>query len=352
MAAPEPAASPKQLKQARRAVEIQLDRLEQSAAEQKKLQARLNNNLYDLQRQLAAIQIQIRQVEEQATATAQKIAEGEKTLSTLKQDVTSLGVRTPAAGESPKQLAEQKQKIEDQQTILKQRETEIRDLRQALAARDEMMKAQGRNVAVPPPAVTSAPVKNISAPAAPTNNAVQMVAEGHRLLQAGNAAEAEKKFSSALVQDPRLISARFGLASCLYSRGELPAAKKLADEVIKAEPRNADALGLAGIIAWKQNDLKPAADLLERAIRQAPKDAQLHNYLGIIRYAQGKRSPAVKELETAVALNPNLAEANFNLAVILATDQHPQLDKARQYYQASLRLGNARDEKLEGILYP
>jgi len=56
-------------------------------------------------------------------------------------------------------------------------------------------------------------------------------------------------------------------------------------------------------------------------------------------------------LEKAVALNPNLAEANFNLAVILATDDRPQLDKARQYYQASLRLGNVRDEKLEGILY-
>ena len=91
--------------------------------------------------------------------------------------------------------------------------------------------------------------------------------------------------------------------------------------------------------------------MLERAIKQDPKNAQLHNYLGIIRYAQGKRSHAVNELEKAVALNPNLAEANFNLAVILATDNRPQLEKARQYYQASLRLGNVRDEKLEGILY-
>jgi len=121
--------------------------------------------------------------------------------------------------------------------------------------------------------------------------------------------------------------------------------------VIKAEPRNAEALGLAGIIAWKQNDLKLATTMLERAIRQDPKDAQLHNYLGIIRYAQGKRSHAVDELEEAVALNPNLAEAHFNLAVILATGDRPQLDKARQYYQASLRIGKGRDEKLEGILY-
>ena len=58
------------------------------------------------------------------------------------------------------------------------------------------------------------------------------------------------------------------------------------------------------------------------------------------------------ELEKAVELNPNLAEAHFNLAVILATDNRPQLDQARQHYESSRRLGNVRDEKLEGILYP
>ena len=90
--------------------------------------------------------------------------------------------------------------------------------------------------------------------------------------------------------------------------------------------------------------------MLERAIKRDPKDAQLHNYLGITFYAQGKQSRAMDEFEKAVELNPNLAEAHFNLAVILATDNRPQLDQARQHYQSSLQLGNARDEKMEGIL--
>lgn len=346
VAAPQPAVNLKQLKQERRGVEVKMDRLEQSTAEQKKLQARLNNELYNLQRQLAAMQAQVQQVEGRATETAKKITDGETALLNLKNDMARLGGNSPAAAADPK-LADQKRQMEAQQTILQQREAEIRDLRSALAARDAMMKDRARGAVATenPGAVPS------SAPADASMGTARMVAEGNRLLGAGNPVEAEKMFSSALMMDPFLVGARFGLASCRYARGDLVEAKKLADEVIKSEPRNAEAFGLAGIIAWKQNDLKLATAMLERAIKYDPKNAQLHNYLGIIRYGQGKRSHAVDELEKAVSLNPNLAEANFNLAVILATDNRPQLDKARQYYQASLRLGNVRDEKLEGILY-
>ena len=351
----QPAVSPKVLKQERRGVEAKIDRLERFTTEQKKLQARLNNELYDLQRELASLQSQVHQVEGRATETAKKIADGEAALSNLKNDMSRLESHAPA-GVPDAKLAEQMKQMEAQQVILRQRETEIRDLRSALAARDALMKDQMRGtVAKPSPSAAAAaenpPVRPTPAAVESSMSAAQLVAEGNRFLRAGNTDEADKMFSSALVMDPFLVSARFGRASCCYSRGDLAEAKKLADEVIKSEPRNAEALGLAGLVAWKQNDLKLATTLLERAIKQDPKDAQLHNYLGIIRYAQGKRSHAVDELEKAVTLDPNLAEANFNLAVILATDNRPQLDKARQYYQASLRLGNVRDEKLEGILY-
>ena len=353
--APQSAANPKQLKQDRRDLEVKIDRLEQFTTEQKKLLARLNNQLYDLQRQLATMQAQVQQVEGRAKETAKNTADSETAVSNLKNEIARLNGNSPAAVADPK-LADQKRQMEAQQMILQQRESEIRDLRSALAARDAMMKDPARGaVATPSPAASTAAGDSAAVPpSAPVDSslgAAQKVAEGNRLFRAGNPDEAEKMFSAALMMDPFLISARFGLASCLYIRGDLAEAKKLADEVIKAEPRNAEALGLSGIIAWKQNDLKTATALLERAIKQNPKDAQWHNYLGIIRYAQGKRSYAVDELEKAVALNPNLAEANFNLAVILATDDRPQLDVARQYYQASLRLGKARDEKLEGILY-
>lgn len=336
-------------KQERRGVEVKIERLEQSTAEQKKLQARLSDELYNLQRQLAAVQAQVQQVEGRATETAKKIADGEMALSNLKAEMARVSSGSPAVSADPK-LADQQREMDVQKTILQQREAEIRDLRAALSARDALMKEQVRGV-VASAAAENPPAVPASAPTDSSVGVVQMVAEGNRLLRVGNPDEAEKMFSTALVADPFLSSARFGLASCRYARGELAEAKKLVNEVIKVEPRNADALGLAGIIAWKQNDLRLATTMLERAIKQDPKDAQLHNYLGIIRYAQGKRSHAVDELKKAVALNPNLAEANFNLAVILATEDRPQLDQARQYYQTSLRLGNVRDEKLEGILY-
>jgi tetratricopeptide (TPR) repeat protein len=355
-ATPQPTVNPKSLRQERRDMEAKIDRLEQFTAEQKKLQARLNNELYDLQRRLAAVQTQVQQVEERAAETARKIADGETKLADLKHDLARWSNHAPTAVPDAK-LADQKRQMETQRTKLQQREAEIRDLRTALAARDATMKEEMRgSVVKPPPAVPLTFAAPVAVPQLIASNsslsASQMVAEGNRLLRDGNPDEADVMFSMALAQDPFLVGARLGLASCRYARGDLSEAKKLADKVIKAEPRNAEALGLAGIIAWRQNDLKLATTLLERAIKQNPKDAPLHNYLGILCYAQGKRSRATAELEKAVELNPNLPEAHFNLAVLLATDHHPQFDQARGHYQSSLRLGNARDEKLEGILYP
>ena len=354
--APQPAVNPKPSKQERHGVEAQIDRLEQFTADQKNLQVRLRNDLYDLQRQLAAVQTKVKQIEEWATETARKMTDGETALAHLKNDMARLNGSAPASVADPKP-ADQKRQMEAQRAILQQREAEIRDLRTALAARDAMMKEQMRgSVAKPPPSAPAKAADPVVVPQPATSNlsmsASQMAVEGNRLLHNGNPDEADKMFSTALAKDPLLVSARFGLASCRYARGDLAAAKKLADEVIKAEPRNAQALGLAGIVAWRQNDLKLATALLERAVKRDPKDAQLHNYFGVIFYAQGKQSRAMDELEKAVELNPNLAEAHFNLAVILATDNRPQLDQARQHYESSRRLGNVRDEKLEGILYP
>jgi Flp pilus assembly protein TadD len=346
--------NPKPLKQERRGVEANVDRLEQFTAKQKNLQAQLSNDLYDLQRQIVAVQTKVNQIETLATETAMKMTDGETALAHLKNDMARLNGSAPVSVADPK-LADQKRQMETQQAILQQREAEIRDLRTALAARDAMMKEQMRgSVVKPPPSASATAADPVVIPKPATANSSmstsQMVAEGNRLLQNRNPDEADIMFSMALAKDPFLVSARFGLASCRYARGDLAAAKKLTDEVIKAEPQNARALGLAGIVAWRQNDLKLATTMLERAIKRDPKDAQLHNYLGITFYAQGKQSRAMDEFEKAVELNPNLAEAHFNLAVILATDNRPQLDQARQHYQLSLQLGNARDEKMEGIL--
>ena len=220
--APQLAANPKPLKQERRGVEANIDRLEQFTAEQKNLQAQLSNDLYDLQRQIAAVQTKVKQIESVATETARKMTDGETALAHLKNDMARLNGSAPASVADPK-LADQKRQMETQQAILQQREAEIRDLRTALAARDAMMKEQMRgSVAKPPPSAPATAADPVVIPKPATANSSmstsQMVAEGNRLLQNRNPDEADIMFSMALAKDPFLVSARFGLASCRYAQ--------------------------------------------------------------------------------------------------------------------------------------
>ncbi len=105
-----------------------------------------------------------------------------------------------------------------------------------------------------------------------------------------------------------------------------------------------------GLIAFEEGDLRRARRLLERAARQHEDDASLHGYLGAVYFAQGQHERARRSLEQAVALNPVDPAMHFNLAVLLASLDPPELDTASMHYQESLRLGGDKDELLQARL--
>ncbi len=74
------------------------------------------------------------------------------------------------------------------------------------------------------------------------------------------------------------------------------------------------------------------------------------NYLGITASQKGWQEAAQKELETATSLDPNYADANFNLAVVFATQTPPNKENARKYYQRATELGAERDSALEQLI--
>ena len=57
----------------------------------------------------------------------------------------------------------------------------------------------------------------------------------------------------------------------------------------------------------------------------------------------------MKELEKATTLNPKYPDAWFNLAVLYATSEPPQLDKARECYRKAVELGAMPDPSLEKL---
>ena len=366
--APPPAVqpSPKAVKrQAEREAERyreEVRKLEKTVTGQREAQERLNAQIRTVQEQLKQAQAQLQQLQGGTLDSDMRLARNETALQKLKDNS---GLPDGAAGREEalkKAIAEEQRKVSTQEVLLEQKEREVRDLRHAIAARDEQLKQQ-KQAPEKSPAVTNAPVQAaspkppppppVAATTAPPRRVVaeQAVAEGQRFMREGKPIEAEVCFSRALSLHPKLDDASFGLASCRYAAGDMASAKKALDELLKRNRRHVPALGLAGMTALKQNDLRTARDRFEHAVKRSPKDARLHTNLAIVYDGMNRKKAAMKELRKAVALDPNLAEARFNLAILLASSQPPKLTEAKHHYQAALQLGSMRDERLEKILY-
>jgi Tfp pilus assembly protein PilF len=59
------------------------------------------------------------------------------------------------------------------------------------------------------------------------------------------------------------------------------------------------------------------------------------------------RVPAETALRKAVQLQPGYADAQYNLAVVYATQQPPATELARWHYQKALAVGHPRNPDLE-----
>ncbi len=310
--------------------------------------------LQSLEKEIIAHRTQIEELEKKALEESEKVKALQDALSkeqqvrqqqqeALKAEAARQAVEDQKkADELRKALAREQELRGKDQTALQSREKEIADLRKALEEKDRSLRAQAAQP--PPPAPAGAP--------AAQNPAFKQVADGNAALRQGKIDEAEKLFKDALIATPGLVGARIGLAACRYERGDLAQAGEIASAVLKEDRRNAQALGLMGLVHWRKGELADAEDVLGSAVKQDKTDSQLRNYLGIVLYERKKSDAAIESLRKAVELDSGNAEARYNLAVVLAMSPKPQLDEARVQYEKAVQLGSARDEAMEKILAP
>ena len=219
-------------------------------------------------------------------------------------------------------------------------------MRRALATQQALLKDGKKNIAADkaqPPAI------EVSAKGA-HEDANRWVAQGNNLLASGHAEDAQKLFEAALKARPSMVTALVGLAGCEYARGDFIGAGKTADHVLEIDPRNAQALGISGLVYSKAGELTAANSALEQAVKNDPQDSRLRNYLGIVLNGRKRSSEAIEQFRKAAELDPAYAEAQFNLAFLLATAAPPQLDDAREHYKKAVSLGAERDADLDKLL--
>lgn len=164
--------------------------------------------------------------------------------------------------------------------------------------------------------------------------------------------EALALFREALASGGDETTARMGMAASLYAMDNLEDALEQIDRLLEMDAGNPGALGLKGIISWRTGDAEIAVALLDEAIATEDKSAQLYNYRGIIAHAQGDYNLAEQSFRQAIELEPDHSEAMFNLSVVLATSAEPDIEEARNVYEAALRQGSDPHSGLEELLYP
>jgi predicted O-linked N-acetylglucosamine transferase (SPINDLY family) len=102
-----------------------------------------------------------------------------------------------------------------------------------------------------------------------------------------------------------------------HQSGRLDQAEEVYRELLRMNPRNADAYHLLGMVAFQRGDCQVAAGHIREALRIARWVPQFHNNLGLVLEGLGQRQEALASFQEAVRLAPAYAEAQANLGKAL-----------------------------------
>jgi len=145
--------------------------------------------------------------------------------------------------------------------------------------------------------------------------------EGYRLLgdyyfASGDLDKATAEYGSLYSEHPKDLQVKKNYIQLLILKNRLEEAGKLNDEVLKASPRDVDALIYRGQIQLHRNDAAGAVDSLQRALKDDPGNAVAHYQLGVAFDMQHNEGRAESELREAVRARPDLTDAQRALATL------------------------------------
>jgi len=128
------------------------------------------------------------------------------------------------------------------------------------------------------------------------------------------------------------------LALAHHQAGRLAEAEQVCRQIIAAEPTNASAWYLLGLIVDQSGDephqqrrLDEAIACYQRALELTPQFIQAHHNLGNAFYKQGRYEDAHVSYQRAIDLQPDLAEAQWNQAALKLL--HGDFDRGWQQYE-------------------
>ncbi|WP_184209418.1 tetratricopeptide repeat protein [Prosthecobacter dejongeii] len=186
---------------------------------------------------------------------------------------------------------------------------------------------------------------------APTEKPVDaLLLKANEAFGAQKFSEAAALYEDALRADPKSTTALVGLGYSRQRENKLSEAEAALKKCLTIDPTHELAAFHLGVTHFKQQRWNDATAAFEKGLAKNSKNARARHYLGIISTKLNLLDRAEREFKTALAIDPNYGEAHFNLAVLYATWDPPQWDKAKSEYGEALKKGVAPDEALEKLL--
>jgi Tfp pilus assembly protein PilF len=184
----------------------------------------------------------------------------------------------------------------------------------------------------------------------PVNPVDALLVKANDAFAAQNFSDASTLYEDALRADPKNTTALVGLGYSREREKKYPEAEAALKKCLIYEPQNEMASFHLGVTYFKQERWNEAMSSFEKNLASNPKNAPSRHYLGIIATKLNFLDRAEREFKTVLAIDPNYGEAHFNLAVIYATGDPPQWDKAKAEYDQAIKKGVAPDENLEKLI--
>jgi len=136
--------------------------------------------------------------------------------------------------------------------------------------------------------------------------------------------------------NPELIRSTMADGMRHHQAGRLAEARLRYETVLSAQPREADALNLLGMIDYAAGDTALAVSRIEQAIAINPRVPGFHTNLGTVLHADGDNAGAARALRQALAMKPDHLPALCNLGIVLQA--MGEFEAAAKAYAAALAI--------------
>jgi predicted O-linked N-acetylglucosamine transferase (SPINDLY family) len=156
-----------------------------------------------------------------------------------------------------------------------------------------------------------------------TREAKALVGAGFAAQTAGDLPTARRHYESALRADPANADASFLLGVLEAEAGRLETALPLVEQAVRADPGNASFHFSRGRMLAAMGRTEQAAAAFGEAVNRDPGMGEAFLGLGLAQLQLGNAEAAEAALRRAVEADPALAEAHANLSGLALTRHHP-----------------------------